>query len=127
MPQGCTERGLLGFTLIELLVVIAIAMILAALLLVAASRALNASRSSSCQSNLRPMGLVIGMYSDENAELLPRDLKTVYPQYLNDLNILICPASDDTVGKYPEEVERWSSYDSLVRTPLLASATKTEP
>ncbi len=98
-----------GFTLIELLVVIAIVMILASLLHVVAGRALAASRTSSCQSNLRQMSIVIRMYGDANGQL-PRDLRTVYPENLDDLEILVGPASDDTVGRYPEDVERWSSY-----------------
>jgi type II secretory pathway pseudopilin PulG len=106
--KGHTSRGL---TLIELLVVIAITMILAALLLVAAARALGASRSSTCQSNLRQMGMVIGMYANENGGAFPKDLTTIYPQYLTDLGVLVCPSAGDSVGTYPQDLERWSSYD----------------
>jgi prepilin-type N-terminal cleavage/methylation domain-containing protein/prepilin-type processing-associated H-X9-DG protein len=55
-----------GFTLIELLVVVAIIAVLVAVLLPALSKAREASRTVSCQSNMRSMEVAHCFYMDAN-------------------------------------------------------------
>lgn len=60
-----------GFTLIELLVVIAIIAILAAILFPVFAKAREKARQSSCQSNLKQIGLALMQYSQDYDERFP--------------------------------------------------------
>ena len=66
-----TRKSNHGFTLIELLVVIAIIAILAAILFPVFARVRENARRSSCQSNLKQLGLGLMQYSQDYDEALP--------------------------------------------------------
>jgi prepilin-type N-terminal cleavage/methylation domain-containing protein/prepilin-type processing-associated H-X9-DG protein len=109
-----------GFTLIELLVVIAIIAVLAAMLFPVFARAREKARQSSCQSNLKQLGLAVSMYAQDHDEVLPirwyggsNDawdapflwMDLIYP-YVKNEQVFTCPSGSGDAGA-------WNDLNSL--------------
>jgi prepilin-type N-terminal cleavage/methylation domain-containing protein/prepilin-type processing-associated H-X9-DG protein len=86
-----------AFTLIELLVVIAIIAILAAILFPIFAQAREKARQSTCQSNMKQIGLAISMYRQDYDEKMmrvqqdqPGFVPTVHPTAVSHGNNIAC-------------------------------------
>ncbi len=91
-----------AFTLIELLVVIAIIAILAAILFPVFAKAREKARQSSCQSNLKQIGLSITQYLQDYDEMFPvyntanLGVLVVAQPYVKNDQVYVCPSSNQT-------------------------------
>ena len=111
MPISLNRSQRKGFTLIELLVVIAIIAILAAILFPVFARARENARRSSCQSNLKQIGIGFAQYTQDYDEKFPAtdgwyriggaagptatwDL--VIQPYVKSVQILTCPSDSNS-------------------------------
>ena len=112
-----------AFTLIELLVVIAIIAILAAILFPVFARARENARRSSCQSNLKQIGLGIIQYVQDYDETMPRDKITdngvtyawnvaVQP-YIKSTQVFACPSNT----KNAQTITDGTSPDGTIKIP----------
>ncbi|NLO72954.1 MAG: type II secretion system protein [candidate division WS1 bacterium] len=124
-----------GFTLIELMVVIAIIVVLAALLFPVFNATRQKARETNCLSNLHQLGVALKAYmADERlyppppaydpgdpTGTPPREpryyggFSALYPDYVTDLNLLLCP-EDRFAQAHAEEAKArvYSSYNGVI-------------
>jgi prepilin-type N-terminal cleavage/methylation domain-containing protein/prepilin-type processing-associated H-X9-DG protein len=124
-----TARPRSGFTLIELLVVIAIIAILASILFPVFARARENARRSSCQSNLKQIGIGFAQYTQDYDERMPmgyssgvaspRNFETDYylwgdavQPYIKSVQVFVCPSNSTSNTPVPSSVSNATSRHS---------------
>jgi len=90
-------RRLGAFTLVEMLVVIAIIGILAGILMPAFLMARERTRQTNCKNQIHQFAIAVEIYRTHFQESYPPWLSALYPNYVPNSRIYICP-SDDSKG-----------------------------
>lgn len=124
--QPRAKRPAKAFTLIELLVVIAIIAILAAILFPVFGRARENARRSSCQSNLKQIGIGALQYSQDYDEKFMMEDDGVYSYkqtiqpYLKSAQIWACPSN-------PENKDIDFAADPAANIPAIVGSYSSNP
>jgi len=95
--QGRSLRAA-AFTLVEVLVAVGIIVILVALLFPAFVKVRAVAKQAICIGQLRQIGMAMLIYAEDNGGLAPH-LSTLYPAYLSNPAVFLCP-SDPAAGKH---------------------------
>ena len=95
-----------AFTLIELLVVIAIISILASILFPTFARARESARMTMCSSNMRQLGLALGMYAQDHDGVFPDHDRTNFQNQYHQFGMVvpdwsISPQQNWALAVYP--------------------------
>ncbi len=125
MPKAGNSRG---FTLIEMLVVIAIIATLAAILFPVIGSAREKARQAQCRTNLMQLVQQLKVYRTDygmyppppvyNGTRYEGGFSALYPDYIQDRNLLICPDDHDVRVLRNEATQRvYSSYNGIAVHP----------
>jgi len=116
-----------GLTLMELLVVISILATLAALLYPVYLKVRSRMYEISCANQLRQIGLAIRLYvkdysAEETPYAMPILLGALYPHYISDENLLICPRVWAIVPHEVIERNKWKPHPLVPLWKILVSS-----
>jgi prepilin-type N-terminal cleavage/methylation domain-containing protein/prepilin-type processing-associated H-X9-DG protein len=126
------SRVRVGFTLVELLVVMSIISVLTSLLLPAVQSAREAARRTTCQNNLKQIGLAIHSFSDANGSL-PSSVRpagsTTLPRVAG-LTLLLPHFEQQNLYDKYDQTKNWNDATNVVVktvVPTLICPSSPEP
>ncbi len=106
-----------AFTLIELIAVIAIIAMLITLAVPEYGRIMDRSRSTACMSNLRQIGVAVGLYAADNEGRLPYINNPARPVYVDEEDL----PEGETAQTMLEALGPYGVIDRVLRCPADAA------
>jgi len=121
MRHALKSHDARGYTLVQLLLTAMALSVLTALLFSWVSYARPRARMAACTSQLRQIGQAINLYRSDFSDHLPPWLSNLYPKYVKQQHIFICPSDDHrgTEGAIPS----WCSGYQFAETDDTSSRT----
>ncbi|MGD9495058.1 MAG: DUF1559 domain-containing protein [Armatimonadota bacterium] len=116
-----------GFTLVEMLVVISIIVVLIAILVPTIQGAREQARQAQCRSQMSNIMLAMTEYKrlyrrfppqpiyDDTLGIYIGGFSALYPEFIDDWRVLVCPDDHAILGRHEEAKERrYSSYNGRI-------------
>ena len=122
-----------AFTLVELLVVMVIIALLMGLLMPALSRAREEARKTQCRSNLRQIGLAIGMYANDSGGRGPEISGNVFRRLSGGgSNVFLAPGAMPMAGRDTDmalwnSLNGWSTQQVTIGNPQVWQCNPARP
>jgi prepilin-type processing-associated H-X9-DG protein len=87
--------------------------VIAAVVFVPFSYALREAQESACRgacrNNLKDIAVSLRTYAQDNGGAFPEKLSALYPRYVSDLGVFVCPSSGNEPGP-PARIDEWCEY-----------------
>ncbi len=107
--QGMAIAGIITSGIALVFALVAFAAMSAGMLLPAVAKAREEAQRALCGSNLKQIGVGCIMWAEDHDEQYPSSLKDLYPDYISELGVFVCPSTDDEVTS-AEEIDEKGSY-----------------
>ncbi|NQT07197.1 MAG: type II secretion system protein [Candidatus Omnitrophica bacterium] len=104
--------GKKAITLLELLIVVAVVCVISLSLSPLIRSTREQGRRYVCAENLRKTTIALRRYAVGHKGIYPDDLSVLYPEYIDDLKIFICPSDVDAsdIAKDGSDIDVTTSY-----------------
>ena len=98
--------------------------ILAGMLLPALMRARESAHRAACMNNLKQLAMAEKMYAADHDEKFSEKLSDLYPEYVNNFAVFLCPSHREQSVPSKEDIDEQTSY--ILRTGLTEASPADE-
>jgi hypothetical protein len=77
-----------------------------------------------CQSNMRQISLACEMYAEDNENAFPTNLQQLYPEYVDNAGVFVCPSDSATYKDFEKGIVTAKSSSYVLISGLPADITR---